>query len=88
MTAIEPEPQTGTDKAPASHLTVAGVIAGLLGWFVLPIVLSPMAIILGVVGLLPDSDGKPRSTPAAVVSIVFGLMGLVAMLVAMNSLTR
>lgn len=85
------DPQTtraAPDSAPAPNLfALAAGLTGLIGIFVLPILLGPAAIVMGAVGWVKAGEsGTGRG--ASIVGVALGVLALVAMVAVMNSAPR
>ena len=60
MTGTSTSPVTGTARGGANGLAVAGLVCGIVGLFVLNIILGPLAVIFGGIGW-PGRTAAPAS---------------------------
>jgi hypothetical protein len=69
--------QTGVRQT--NPVAIIGIIAGLLGLLIVPIVLGPVALIMGAIGYVVSEQGRAL----AVVSVVLGALDLIVALALM-----
>lgn len=70
-TATETVPSTGRSNG----LAIAGMVCGLVGLLVFAVVLGPLAIIFGGIGLSRAKSGAPHRN-MAIAAIVLGIVDL------------
>jgi hypothetical protein len=76
-TAYSPSP-TGTKRG--NGLAIAGLVCGLVGLLLVPIVLGPLALIFGGVGWSRANHGAPHKG-MAIAAVVLGVVDLIIMVV-------
>jgi Domain of unknown function (DUF4190) len=69
---------TTTTTREGNGLAVAGLVCGLVGLLVLPIVLGPLAVIFGGVGWSKANHGA-RHKGMAIAAVVLGIVDLILM---------
>jgi hypothetical protein len=79
-----PEP-TGTTPPPGiqpfgrvsgNGLAVAGLVCGMVGMALFSVILGPLAVIFGGIGLVRAADGRPHRG-MAIAAVVLGVLDLV-----------
>jgi MFS family permease len=80
------EPSTTADRPRTSFPAVLSLIAGLLGWFVLPAI---VAILAGIIGLKhtrnPNVRGRGLAIAGLILGTIFGLVGTGAVVMVYRS---
>lgn len=71
-----PAPQ----QQPGNGLAIAGMVCGIIGLFILWIILSPLAVIFGGVGWSKANNGA-KHKGMAIAGVVLGVIGIVGYII-------
>ncbi|MCW2523734.1 MAG: Conserved rane protein of unknown function [Frankiales bacterium] len=71
-----PGPDAAAQQNSSNGLAIAGLVCGIVGLFVANVILGPLAIIFGGIGLSRANHGAPRRG-MAIAAIVLGIVAVV-----------
>ena len=69
-----PEPQR---QLPTSGLAIASLVLGVIGIFAFGIILGPLAIIFGAIGISQASRKRRRGVSMAIAGLVLGIIDII-----------
>ena len=80
MTGTSTSPVTGTARGGGNGLAIAGLVCGIVGLFVLNIILGPLAVIFGGIGLARANRGA-GNRGMALAAVILGIADVVLFVV-------